>query len=479
MMRVATSLLVLLFAGECKSECPTQFGLNRRTCASPDGSGSHGYAGSGRICLGGGNCGPGLTEAQCLQACACVASRWGGCCEVRTRGRCNFKINGTVVYSGGHTDTKSVTCTRLQDTSNCLTRSPSGTPTVSPTAPTISPTIQPSRDCTNLVPSCPDQLINAQNNRWTCASADGSGTHGWSGSDRVCLGFGCYPGAPALTEAACVAACQQEMNRECEPGCCEYRNGGRCLYKPRGLLYRSVNHGDTFSMNCSMVPPPTAPMPTVMPTASPMFHPCTDGTHDCMLGTTYCAANTQIPQGWTCECRPGLTRVDSTSCAIPTRAPSSTPTIFPTISVPTRVPTDYPTATFRPTRARTSRPTAATTFRPTGATSRPTSSGNSNPQFDPNTGEKDSGSSSSTTIIVVAIIALLVVAAVVLLAVVIVKKAKKQHVAGAFENPMYDSSMPDVNEQPSSGYMDVPAGDGDYDTPTGYMDVGPDGDDDI
>eukprot|EP00662_Eupelagonemidae_sp_cell21_P003183 gene3183-biopygen106242 len=74
--------------------------------------------------------------------------------------------------------------------------------------------------------------------QWTCASADGSGTHGFTGNDRMVLG--------SLSAAACHSACEALGSA----GCCESRAFGSgairgCLFKTGGNRYSSQPHGDT------------------------------------------------------------------------------------------------------------------------------------------------------------------------------------------------------------------------------------------
>ena len=86
---------------------------------------------------------------------------------------------------------------------------------------------------------------------------------------------------------------------------------------------------------------PTSASPTTRPTVEPTYSPCTSGTHNCNLTSTYCAAIPSSSGNYTCECLDGYipSTVNSTTCDL-TMSPTSIPT---TTFSPTTQPTALPT----------------------------------------------------------------------------------------------------------------------------------------
>ena len=127
----------------------------------------------------GAGCEQPLSLEECNRACACELAREGihGCCEWRSGGRCNVKTNGTVFMSNGHTDTQTVACTATNEgLAGCP--GPTAAPTVTPTPPPQPPSSPPSPSPTPIRAGC--DAWTGQG-RVTCASADGSGIHGFAG----------------------------------------------------------------------------------------------------------------------------------------------------------------------------------------------------------------------------------------------------------------------------------------------------------
>lgn len=104
---------LLTGAVESSSSCPSFSSAQSQYVCSGCG-GAHGFSGSCRV-----NLGP-LSEAACLSACE---AQGAGCCESRANGGCNWKpasSSPTVLFSNGHTDTKSVSCVERPTTAATL-----------------------------------------------------------------------------------------------------------------------------------------------------------------------------------------------------------------------------------------------------------------------------------------------------------------------------------------------------------------------
>ena len=236
---------------------------------------------------------------------------------------------------------------------------------------------------------------------------------------------------------------------------------------------------------------PTTSEPSPGPTAAPTFHPCTDGSHGCDVGTTYCAVRTDVPSGYTCECNAGFSRATDTACVITTN-----PTGAPTTAVPSTAPTTS-APSMRPTASPSLAPTISPTFSPENAPTKAPTTDDGNSGAGAQSGAQGSGNKASDngdTIVIVIVIAVLMVIGTVGAAVFYVAHQRhgSDHAAVGFDNPAYangpstasmggyghgdtghySSSAPSTGG--NSGYMDVapaqPA-----DSTGGYMDVAPTG----